>query len=163
MTRHGRTTRRSSWRWWIQAWRRRRTRRYSRPRGCRRDRHRRNLRNRWHRGRTRGCRRRRPLRHSSGPRCCRGPITRLRCYFRIGNRAEVLSHQVRMIVIQRARVSLLLGDSDLGKVLNQNLSLDLKLPRKFVDSNLSLICHLIRFSSSIKYFLPLLMARILLL
>jgi len=41
-----------------------------------------------------------------------------------------------MINVDRTRVSLLLGYADLGKIVNQDLRLDLQLSRQFVDSDL---------------------------
>jgi hypothetical protein len=45
-------------------------------------------------------------------------------------------HKHGMINVNRTGVSLLLGYTDLGKIINQHLRLDLQLSRQFVDSDL---------------------------
>jgi hypothetical protein len=49
---------------------------------------------------------------------------------------EVLAHELGMLEIKRARVRLLLGDTNLGQIINQNFRFDLKLSRQFVNSDL---------------------------
>jgi hypothetical protein len=48
----------------------------------------------------------------------------------------MLPHKHGMINVNRTGVSLLLGYTDLGKIINQHLRLDLQLSRQFVDSDL---------------------------
>jgi hypothetical protein len=48
----------------------------------------------------------------------------------------MLAHQFGVVQIERARVRLLFGDADLGKIVNQHLGLDLKLTGQFVNSDL---------------------------
>jgi hypothetical protein len=46
------------------------------------------------------------------------------------------SDKFGVIQIERAGVRLLLGDADLGQIVDQDLGLDLELSSQFVDSNL---------------------------
>jgi hypothetical protein len=48
----------------------------------------------------------------------------------------MLAHEFGVVQVQRARMSLLLGDTDLGKIVDQNLGLDLQLTGQFINSDL---------------------------
>jgi len=48
----------------------------------------------------------------------------------------MLAHKFGVRQIERARVRLLLGDADLGKVVDQDLGLDLQFSGQLVNSNL---------------------------
>jgi hypothetical protein len=62
----------------------------------------------------------------------------------------MLPDQLGMLVINRAGMRLLLGDTDLGKVLDQDFGFDLEFPRQLVDPDLIRFLHglriLLRFS-----------------
>jgi hypothetical protein len=48
----------------------------------------------------------------------------------------MLPHKLGVINIDRARVRLLFGDTDFGKVINQYLRFDFQLSRQLVNSDL---------------------------
>jgi hypothetical protein len=48
----------------------------------------------------------------------------------------MLSHKLGMVQVERARVSLLLGDTNFREVIDQDLGLDLELPGQLVDADL---------------------------
>ena len=49
--------------------------------------------------------------------------------------------KLSLVEIERARVSLLFGDSDFRQEINQHLGFNLEFTRQFVNSNLIRICH----------------------
>lgn len=53
----------------------------------------------------------------------------------------MFAHQLGMLQINRARVRLFFCDADFRQELDQDLSLDLQLPRQFIDADLIGICH----------------------
>ena len=68
-------------------------------------------------------------------------LRRLRGGLRFRDALEMLAHQLGMVQVERARVRFLLGDSDLGQVIDQNFRFDLKFPRKLVNSYLIRVRH----------------------
>jgi hypothetical protein len=60
---------------------------------------------------------------------------RTRC--RIGASAEMLPHQVRFVIFQRAGVRFLLRDAHRGQHVKNFLALDFQLTGQIVDSNLT--------------------------
>jgi hypothetical protein len=55
----------------------------------------------------------------------------------------MLSHQLGMLDINRARMRLLFGDANFREKLDQHLCFDLEFPGKLVDSNLISFSHLV--------------------
>jgi hypothetical protein len=53
----------------------------------------------------------------------------------------MLAHQFGMLDIERARVRLFFGHSDLGQVLDQHFRFDLEFPREFVNPYLIRVRH----------------------
>ncbi len=54
-----------------------------------------------------------------------------------GMSAEILADQYCLVLLDRAGVRLLFGNSDFGKRVKNRLALDFQLPRQIVDSNLA--------------------------
>jgi hypothetical protein len=48
----------------------------------------------------------------------------------------MLAHQFGVLEIERTGMRFLLGNADLGQILDQDFGLDLKLSREFIDSDL---------------------------
>jgi hypothetical protein len=65
-----------------------------------------------------------------------GCFGRLRRRFRVRKLAKMLSGQLGMLEIERARMGLFLRDANLREKFDQDLGLDLKFSRQFVDTDL---------------------------
>jgi hypothetical protein len=48
----------------------------------------------------------------------------------------MLPHELGMVQIERARVSLLLGDTNFREIIDQDLGLDFELPGQLVNADL---------------------------
>jgi hypothetical protein len=53
----------------------------------------------------------------------------------------MFANKFRMFNVERTRVRLLLGDTDLRQILDQHLRLDLELPGQLVDADLNRFGH----------------------
>ena len=62
---------------------------------------------------------------------------RLTCTLRLADRAEVFPHLYRFMVFNGTGMSLLLGDSDFLKHIENSFTFNFQLPCQIVDSNLA--------------------------